>query len=122
MVRTFSNGKNMRRDLIPPLATVDSNSSHGVDRKPLVGVDRDTEEARVCVNELFNIAHLQVEQDRSIVKVGQVGHVLTQIILRRIHLRDELKFSILKLPILYNIPELPAPAYIPSLHFQKPPW
>ena len=47
MIGSLSNGKDMRWHLIPPLASVQSNSSHGVDGEPLVGVHSNTEEPRV---------------------------------------------------------------------------
>ena len=88
VVRALSKGEDVRRHFIPPLGTVDSNSSHGVDWEPLVRVYCDAEEARVGVYEPLNITLLQVEQDRSIIEVSQVGHVLATVILGRIHLRS----------------------------------
>ena len=63
VVGTLSNSKNMRRDFISPLGSVNTNCSHGVDGKSLVWVDSNTEEPRVSVDQPLNIAHLQVEQD-----------------------------------------------------------
>ena len=87
MIGALSNGKDVRRHLIPPLSAVNSNCSHGVNWEPLVGVDSDTEKARIGVDQPLNIALLQVEQDRSVIKISQVGHVFTTVILGRIHLR-----------------------------------
>ena len=87
MVGPLSNGKDMRRHLVSPLGTVDSNSSHGIDWEPLVRVNCDAEEARVGIYEPLNISLLQVEQDGGIIEVSQVGHVLATVILGRIHLR-----------------------------------
>ena len=47
MVGSLSNGKNMRRNLISPFCTVQAYSPHGIDRKPLVRVYSNTEQARV---------------------------------------------------------------------------
>ena len=90
MVRTLSNGKDMGRHLIPPLSTVDTDSPHGVDGEPLVGIDSDTEEAGVGVDQPLDIALLQVEQHGGVIEVGQVGHVLAAVILGRVDLGDKL--------------------------------
>ncbi len=47
VIRSLSNSKDMGGHLITPLATVQANSSHGVDGEPLVGVDSNTEKTRV---------------------------------------------------------------------------
>ena len=60
MVGPLSNGKDMRRHLVPPLGAVNSNSSHGVDRKPLVRIYCNAEEAAVGINEPLDVALLQV--------------------------------------------------------------
>ena len=86
VVRALSKCEDVRRHFIPPLGTVDSNSSHGVDRKPLAGINCDTEEATVGVYEPLNIALLQVKQDRSIIEVSQVRHILATVVLRRVNL------------------------------------
>ena len=86
MVGSLSNSKDVRRDLVPPLSSVHSNSSQGVDGEPLVRVHCNAEEARVGVNEPLNIALLQVKQHRGIIEISQVRHVLTAIILRRVDL------------------------------------
>ena len=88
VVRALSKGKDVRWHFIPPLGTVDSNSSHGVDWEPLIRVYCDAEEARVGIYEPLNITLLQVEQDRSIIEVSQVGHVLATVILWGIRLRS----------------------------------
>ena len=86
MIGALCNSKDVGWDFIPPLGTVDTDSSHGVDREPLVGVDSDTEEARVGVDQPLHVAHLQVKQDRGVIEVGQVGHVLAAVVLGRVHL------------------------------------
>ena len=47
MVGALSDGKDVGGHLIPPLASVQANSTHGVDGEPLVGVHSNTEKARV---------------------------------------------------------------------------
>ena len=64
-----------------------ADSPHGVDGEPLVGVDSDTEEAGVGVDEPLDIALLQVEQHGGVIEVSQAGHVLTAVILGRIDLK-----------------------------------
>ena len=61
VVRPLSNGKNVRWHFIPSLATVHSNSSHGIDRKPLVRVHCNAEKTRVGVDQPLDIALLQIE-------------------------------------------------------------
>ena len=90
MVGPLGNGEDVGRDFIPPLATVDTDSSHGVDGEPLVGVDSDTEEAGVGVDQPLHVAHLQVEQDGGVIEVGQVGHVLAAVVLGRVDLGHQL--------------------------------
>merc|ERR1712214_108770 len=97
MVGSFSNGKDMRWHLIPPLASVQSNSSHGVDGEPLVGIHSNTEETRVGIDKSLNISLFQVEENRGIIEVGQVGHVLTAVILRRVNLGDQISLELLSL-------------------------
>ena len=72
VVGTLGDGEDVRRHLVPPLAAVEADSSHGVDREPLVRVDSDTEEAGVGVDQTLHVAGLQVEQHRGVVQVGQV--------------------------------------------------
>ena len=47
VVGSFSNGEDVGRHLVSPLAAVQANRSHGVDWEPLVRVHGDTEQARV---------------------------------------------------------------------------
>jgi hypothetical protein len=47
VVGALSDGEDVGRDLIPPLAAVNSHSPVGVDREPLVRVHGNTEEAGV---------------------------------------------------------------------------
>ena len=70
-----------------------TDSPHGVDWEPLVGVDSNTEEAGVGVDQPLDIALLQIEQDRRVIEICQAGHVLAAVILGRI----DLNVGILKL-------------------------
>ena len=58
MVRSLSDGKDMRRNFAASLRPVDSNSPHGVDGEPLIRVDCDTEESRVGIDEVLNVSLL----------------------------------------------------------------
>ena len=66
----------------------------------LVRVDRDTEEPGVGVDELVHVANSQVPQDRGVVEVGQVGHVLAAVELRGVDLADQVLLEHLLLPAL----------------------
>merc|ERR1719323_1571537 len=83
-VGALSDGPEMRRNLITPLAKIDLADSVGVQRITLVGVDNNHEETRVGVDHLSLVSGLQVPEDRSIIEEGQVDHVLNLLKLRRI--------------------------------------
>ena len=83
-VGSLSNGPEMRRNLITPLAKIDLADSVSVQRITLVGVDNNHEETRVGVNHLSLVSGLQVPEDRSIIEEGQVDHVLALFKLGRI--------------------------------------
>merc|ERR1719322_673753 len=87
-VGSLSNGPQMGWDLITSLAKVDLADSVGVQRITLVGVDNNNEETRVGVDKLGLVTGLQVPEDRSIIKEGQVDHVLDLLKLGRIDLAD----------------------------------
>jgi len=59
-------------NLISPLAQVDLDCSGGVDGVALVGVDGNTEQARVGIDELGLVARPEIVQNRSFIQVGQV--------------------------------------------------
>ena len=86
MVGTLSDSEDVRRHFVPPLTTVETHGPHGVDGEPLVGVDSDTEETGVGVDELFNVPLLQIEEDGGVIQIGEVRHVLTAVVLGRVHL------------------------------------
>ena len=78
----------MGRDFIPPLAQVHLHHSLGVDGVPLVWVDNNTEETRVGVDKLSLVTDLQVVEDRGIIEICQVSHVLTLLKLGRVDLTN----------------------------------
>ena len=86
VIGTLSNGKDVGRHLIPSLGAVHANSPHGVNGEPLVGVDGNTEEAGVGVDQSLHVSHLQIEQHGGVIEVSQVGHVLAAVKLGRVHL------------------------------------
>merc|ERR1719270_2056557 len=87
-VGTLSNGPKMGWNLITSLAKVDLAHSMGVQRITLVWIDNNHEETRVCVDHLGLISGLQVPENRSIIKEGQVDHVLNLLKLGRIDLAN----------------------------------
>jgi len=72
----------------PPLANVDLHGPLGVDREPLVGVDGNTEETRVGVDELILVPDNRVPQDASIIEVSQARHVIAAVKLGRVDLSN----------------------------------
>ena len=54
VVGPLSDGEDVWRDLVPPLEAVDADGALGVDGKAHVGVDGDTEEARVGLPKKMN--------------------------------------------------------------------
>ena len=66
----------MRWYLISSLSKVHLDYSSGVDWVSFVWVDDNTKESRVGVDELGLEPDIQVVEDRSIIKVSQVSHVL----------------------------------------------
>ena len=91
-------------NLGPPLAEVEPHGRLGVDGIPLVRIHSHAEQARVglvnkskmCgwkkfkdyIDELGLVSGPEVVQDRGLVEVGQVGHVLTLLKLGRVDLLD----------------------------------
>ena len=64
-----------------------------IDGVPLVGVNNNTEEARVSVDEFSLEANLQVMEDRGVIQEGQVSHVLAFLKLGGIDLTNLLRFE-----------------------------
>merc|ERR1712045_366639 len=88
LVGSLSDGENMGRALVPPLADVQLHGAEGVDGEPLVGVDGDTEETRVGVDQLVLVSDDRVPQNTGVTEIGEVGHVLRAVELGRVDLAD----------------------------------
>ena len=82
-------------DFITALADVDFGGAVGVDGITLVGVDGDAEEARVGVDEPGDVTTLQVVQDRGVVEVCQVRHVLAFLELGGVNLANQVLLEVL---------------------------
>ena len=78
----------MRWAFTPPLGNVNVHCSLGVDGKPLVGVDGNTEKTRVCIDQLILIPNNRIPQDTSIIEICQAGHVFRAVKLGRIDLAN----------------------------------
>ena len=78
--------KDMRPTLGSSLSDIQLHGAEGVDGKPLVRVDGDTEEAGVGVDQLVLVPHHGVPQHTGVPEVSQVSHVLRTIKLGRVHL------------------------------------
>jgi hypothetical protein len=75
-VGTIRDSENVGWDFITSSTLVDLDYTSGVDGVTLVWVDGNAEKTGVGVDEFHDVTGFQVVQDGSIVKVGQVGHVL----------------------------------------------
>ena len=104
--------------LVPPLVDVQLAGPLRVDRVPLVWVDHHTEESykyvhqdrfvflptqcrfltRVGVDQLGDIASLQIPEDRSLIEVGHVGHIVELLHLGRVDLHHLGRLEGLGLP------------------------
>ena len=93
LVRALSHTKDMGWTFISPLVDVHLHGANGVNGEPLVGVDGNTEEARVGVDQLIFVAHHRVPQDAGIIQVGQASHVITTIKLGRVNLANLVLFE-----------------------------
>ena len=98
MVRPLSNGEDVGRTLVPPLANVQLHGAEGVDGEPLVGVDGDTEETGVGVDQLVLVSDDGVPQDAGVSEVRQVRHVVGAVKLWGVDLADEVLLVDLHLP------------------------
>merc|ERR1719220_881878 len=88
LVRGFSNTKDMWPALGSPLAYVDLHGAEGVDGVPLVGVDGDTEEAGVGVDQLVLVPDNGVPENAGITEEGEIGHVLRAVKFGGVDLAD----------------------------------
>merc|ERR1711970_1030052 len=70
------------------LSFMEVMDTEGVDGVTLVRIDGNTKESRVGVDELILVPHNRVPQDTGITKIGQVSHVLSTVIVSRVHLAD----------------------------------
>ena len=68
LVGSVCDGEDMRRHLVPSLAEVDLDGGGGVDGEPFVGVDGNTEEAGVGVDQLADIPEVEDESKNGIRK------------------------------------------------------
>jgi len=87
-VGSLSNSPQVRGALITPLAQVDLGHPGSVDGVTLVGVDNHHKQTRVGVDHLGLVTGLQVPEDRSVIKEGQVDHVLALLKLGRVDLAN----------------------------------
>ena len=88
LVGSLSNGKDVGPAFISSLANIQLHGTEGVDGESLVGIDGDTEETRVGVDELILIPDNGVPQDASIIEVGQARHVIAAVKLGRVDLAN----------------------------------
>merc|ERR1719209_958560 len=75
LVGALGDGKDVWPALVPPLADVELHGAEGVDGVTLVGVDGDTEEAGVGVDQLVLVPDHGVPEDASVTEEGEVSHV-----------------------------------------------
>ena len=97
----------MRRNLVPSLSQIEPDGCLGIDRVSLVRIDSNAEQTGVGLNlenqinsmltfsdvkthvDKFGlVSRPQIVEDRGLVEVGEVGHVLTLLKLGRVHLAD----------------------------------
>ena len=71
----------MEPALIPPLAHVQVHGAEGADGEPLAGVDCNTEEAGIGVDELVLVTNHLVPEDTGTTQTGQVGYVIIDLTL-----------------------------------------
>merc|ERR1719376_1141479 len=99
LVGALSHSEDVRPALCPPLTNIQLHGPQGVDGETLVGVDGDTEEAGVGVDELGLVPDHRVPEDASVSKEGEISHVLRHIKLGRVDLADFLGLEGLHLAI-----------------------
>ena len=79
----YNTHKDVGPTLGAPFADVQLHGAEGVDGVPLVGVDGDTEEAGVGVDQLVLVPDHRVPENAGITKEGEVSHVLRTVKLER---------------------------------------
>merc|ERR1711970_307664 len=87
-IGSLSNSPEMRRYLISPLTKIDLGYSVSVQRVTLVRVDNNHKKTRVGVDHFSLVTSLQIPEYRSIIKEGQVYHVLTFLKLGMVNLAN----------------------------------
>ena len=87
-VSSLSDGPQMRRGLVPPLTEVNLTYPVGIQWVTLVWVNYNHKQTRVGVDQLGLVASLQVPEDRGIVKICKVDHVLAFLKLGRVDLTN----------------------------------
>merc|ERR1719438_671941 len=88
LVGSLGNGKDMRGNLIPSLTNIHLHGAEGVDGESLVGINGNTEETRVGVDQLVDITNDRVPVDTGIAKEGKTSHVIGAVKLGRVDLLD----------------------------------
>ena len=89
----FSDGPQMRRNLIFSLAKIHVDYSWCIDWVSFVWIYDDTEETRVSVDQLALESGIQVVEDRCLIQIGQVGHIFAFFKLRWVSLTDLFRFE-----------------------------
>ena len=78
----------MRRNLIFSLSKIHLHHCWGVDRISLVGIDDDTKQSRVGVDQFGLESCFQIMKHRSIIKISKICHVFTLLEFRWINLSN----------------------------------
>ena len=68
------------------LTHVDFHGTQGVDRETLIGVDGNTEESRVGIDQFILVPDHTVPENASIIEISQTSHILRAIKFGRIDL------------------------------------
>merc|ERR1711971_1173644 len=88
LVLLLSNTKDMRWALLSPQAHIDLHGTLGVDGEANIGIDGNTEEARIGVDKLIDVPNHGVPQDACIIEISQTSHILGAVKLGRIDLAN----------------------------------
>ena len=83
----------MRWNLISSFAQIHLSSGWRVNWVAFVWIDNDAEEARIGVDQFALVSNLEVMEDRCIIKICKISHVLTFLKLRRVYLADFFGFK-----------------------------
>jgi hypothetical protein len=83
-------GEDVRLVVLSVTTPVYVNVLVGVDRERRVGVNGDEEEPGVGVDEVGHVSRVEVMDDRSLVEVRQLGHVVGLVEFGGVHLVDRL--------------------------------